>query len=129
MENITQEDFLQKIKSNQLYQKSKALHKAYQFHQFSKDGNLMNGQIIRKEDPQGNIIGDPDYNDKKGFLVIYFFKDGVLTDDDKIPAIQAPGHWEHWKDGMITSIFSDGGRILETWEDGVPVKIDEKEEM
>ncbi|MCQ2589971.1 MAG: hypothetical protein MJ179_06065 [Treponema sp.] len=129
MENMTQQDFLQKIQTNKLYQKSKALHKDYQFNQFSQDGNFLNGQIIRKEDPDGNIIGDPNYNDEKGFLVIYFFKNGVLTDDDKTPAIQAPGHWEHWKNGMITSIFANGGRVLETWKDGVPVKIEEKEEM
>lgn len=124
MENMTLEEFLQKIQSNELYQKSKALHKDYQMHQFMQDGKPLNGQIIRKEDLDGNIMGDPDYNDKKGFLVIYFFKDGILTDDGETAAIQAGAHWEHWKDGLITSIFAKGGRVLETWEDGVPVKIE-----
>lgn len=123
MENMTQEEFLQKIQSNELYQKSKALHKEYQFHQFSQDGNYLNGQIIRKEDSNGNIIGDPNYDEENGFFVIYFFKDGVLTDDGNIAAVQGKGHWEHWANGMITSVVADGGHICETWKDGVPVKI------
>ena len=72
MENMTQEEFLQKIQSNELYQKSKALHKEYQFHQFSQDGNYLNGQIIRKEDSNGTYdeLAKADYDDdiKAGYI-------------------------------------------------------------
>ena len=37
---MTLEEFLQKIQSNELYQKSEALHKDYQMHQFMRMENL-----------------------------------------------------------------------------------------
>lgn len=41
MENMTQEEFLQKIESNELYQKSKALHKDYQLRQMTSPNGLI----------------------------------------------------------------------------------------
>ena len=56
MENLlTSEQFeelTRRLESNELYQKSKSLHKVLQFKRFmdSETGKYLNGQIVRQED-------------------------------------------------------------------------------
>lgn len=117
--------FLEKIQNNELYKKSISYHKKYQFMQFTDDeGNYLEGQQIRKEDDNGNIYGDTDFNSSKIHVVIYNFKNGLLNDnEDGTPAIQYPGHWENWTNGLLTKVTGKGGTVTEIWQEGIPVEI------
>ena len=127
MENLlTSEQFeelTRKLESNELYQKSKSLHKVLQFKRFmdSETGKYLNGQIVRLED--GYLLeGDEGFDEKKAKLVIYSFKDGVLHSENNEPAVQYPGHWEIWENGLLKKVVADGGDTEEYWENGVPVR-------
>lgn len=127
MENLlTSEQFeelIRKLESNELYQKSKSLHKVLQFKRFmdSETGKYLNGQIVRLED--GYLLeGDEGFDEKKAKLVIYSFKDGVLHSENNEPAVQYPGHWEIWENGLLKKVVADGGDTEEYWENGVPVR-------
>ena len=129
MENLlTSEQFeelTRKLESNELYQKSKSLHKVLQFKRFmdSETGKYLNGQIVRLED--GYLLeGDEGFDEKKAKLVIYSFKDGVLHSENNEPAVQYPGHWEIWEKGLLKKVVADGGDTEEYWENGVPVRIE-----
>ena len=129
MENLlTSEQFeelTRKLESNELYQKSKSLHKVLQFKRFmdSETGKYLNGQIVRLED--GYLLeGDEGFDEKKAKLVIYSFKDGVLHSENNEPAVQYPGHWEIWENGVLKKVVADGGDTEEYWENGVPVRIE-----
>ena len=129
MENLlTSEQFeelTRKLESNKLYQKSKSLHKVLQFKRFmdSETGKYLNGQIVRQED--GYLLeGDEGFDEKKAKLVIYSFKDGVLHSENNEPAVQYPGHWEIWENGLLKKVVADGGDTEEYWENGVPVRIE-----
>ena len=128
MENLlTSEQFeelTRRLESNELYQKSKSLHKVLQFKRFmdSETGKYLNGQIVRQED--GYLLeGDEGFDEKKAKLVIYSFKDGVLHSENNEPAVQYPGHWEIWENGVLKKVVADGGDTEEYWENGVPVRI------
>lgn len=121
----TIEERLKEIEANELYQKTSALHKDYQFRQFTiENGKTIEGQQIREEDSKGTIEGEPGFDSSSKRSVIYNFVDGVLTDDEGLPAIQAPGHWEYWTNGMIKKIVDKGGDTEEYWENCVPVQIE-----
>ena len=127
MENLlTSEQFeelTRRLESNELYQKSKSLHKVLQFKRFmdSETGKYLNGQIVRQED--GYLLeGDEGFDEKKAKLVIYSFKDGVLHSENNEPAVQYPGHWEIWEKGLLKKVVADGGDTEEYWENGVPVR-------
>ena len=129
MENLlTSEQFeelTRKLESNELYQKSKSLHKVLQFKRFmdSETGKYLNGQIVRLED--GYLLeGDEGFDEKKAKLVIYSFKDGVLHSENNEPAVQYPGYWEIWENGVLKKVVADGGDTEEYWENGVPVRIE-----
>lgn len=129
MENLlTSEQFeelTRKLESNELYQKSKSLHKVLQFKRFmdSETGKYLNGQIVRQED--GYLLeGDEGFDEKKAKLVIYSFKDGVLHSENNEPAVQYPGYWEIWENGLLKKVVADGGDTEEYWENGVPVRIE-----
>ena len=61
---------------------------------------------------------------ESGRMVLYNFTNGLLNSQDDEPAIEYPGHWEYWKDGLITKVVTDGGDTEEYWENGVPVRIE-----
>lgn len=129
MENLlTSEQFeelTRRLESNELYQKSKSLHKVLQFKRFmdSETGKYLNGQIVRLED--GYLLeGDEGFDEKKAKLVIYSFKDGVLHSENNEPAVQYPGYWEIWENGLLKKVVADGGDTEEYWENGVPVRIE-----
>ena len=129
MENLlTSEQFeelTRRLESNELYQKSKSLHKVLQFKRFmdSETGKYLNGQIVRQED--GYLLeGDEGFDEKKAKLVIYSFKDGVLHSENNEPAVQYPGYWEIWENGLLKKVVADGGDTEEYWENGVPVRIE-----
>lgn len=129
MENLlTSEQFeelTRRLESNELYQKSKSLHKVLQFKRFmdSETGKYLNGQIVRQED--GYLLeGDEGFDEKKAKLVIYSFKDGVLHSENNEPAVQYPGHWEIWENGVLKKVVADGGDTEEYWENSVPVRIE-----
>ena len=128
-ELMTREAFeqLQKnLESNELYQKSKSLHKGFQYRLFSNPatGNPVQGQQLRLEDDRLLIEGMDGFDEKNAKLVIYNFKDGVLHSENNEPAVQYPGHWEYWNHGLLTKVVSDGGDTEEYWENGVPVRIE-----
>lgn len=129
MENLlTSEQFeelTRKLESNELYQKSKSLHKVLQFKRFmdSETGKYLNGQIVRMED-RYLLEGDEGFDEKKAKLVIYSFKDGVLHSENNEPAVQYPGHWEIWENGLLKKVVADGGDTEEYWENGIPVRIE-----
>ena len=119
------EELTRRLESNELYQKSKSLHKVLQFKRFmdSETGKYLNGQIVRLED--GYLLeGDEGFDEKKAKLVIYRFKDGVLHSENNEPAVQYPGHWEIWENGVLKKVVADGGDTEEYWENGVPVRIE-----
>lgn len=119
------EELTKQLESNELYQKSKSIHKVLQYKRFkdSETGKYINGQIVRRED--GYLLeGDEGYDEKKAKLVIYNFVDGVLHSENAEPAVQYPGHWEIWEHGLLKKVVADGGDTEEFWENGVPVRIE-----
>ena len=128
-ELMTREAFeqLQKnLESNELYQKSKSLHKGFQYRLFSNPatGKPVDGQHLRMEDESLLVDGMEGFDEKSAKLVIYNFKEGVLHSENNEPAVQYPGHWEYWNHGLITKVVADGGDTEEYWENGVPVRIE-----
>ena len=115
-----------KLESNELYQKSKSLHKSLQYRLFSDSatGKLVDGQQLRMEDDSLLVDGMDGFDEKRAKLVIYNFKEGVLQSENNEPAVQYPGHWEYWNHGLITKVVADGGDTEEYWENGVPVRIE-----
>ena len=115
-----------RLESNELFKKSKSLHKYLQYKCFY-DGNpdqILNGQIVRREDNSLIEEGREGFDEKTAKLVIYNFKDGVLHSENDEPAVQYPGHWEIWENGLIKKVMADGGDTEEFWENGVPVRIE-----
>ena len=115
-----------RLESNELFKKSKSLHKYLQYKCFY-DGNpdkILNGQIVRREDDSLIEEGRAGFDEKTAKLVIYNFKDGILHSENDEPAIQYPGHWEIWGNGLIKKVTADGGDTEEFWENGVPVRIE-----
>ena len=113
-ELMTREAFNQlqkKLESNELYQKSKSLHKGFQYRLFSNPatGNPVQGQQLRLEDDRLLIEEMDGFDEKTAKLVIYNFKEGVLHSENNEPAVQYPGHWEYWNHGLITKVVADGG--------------------
>ena len=128
-ELMTQEAFekiMQKLESNELYKKSKSLHKGFQYRLFSDpvSGKIVDGQQVRKEDNNLLVEGVDGYDEASAKIVIYNFKDGVLHSEDNEPAVQYPGHWEFWDMGLIKKVVADGGDTEEYWDNGVPVRIE-----
>ena len=115
-----------KLESNELYQKSKSLHKSLQYRLFSDSatGKPVDGQQLRMEDDSLLVYGMDGFDEKRAKLVIYNFKEGVLHSENNEPAVQYPGHWEYWNHGLITKVVADGGDTEEYWENGVPVRIE-----
>ena len=111
MNQADYEKLMNRLEANELYQKSKAIHKGFQFRIFtdSKTGMPLVGQQVQYE---------------SGRMVLYNFTNGLLNSQDNEPAIEYPGHWEYWKDGLITKVVTDGGDTEEYWENGVPVRIE-----
>lgn len=127
--SLTQDEFMQlmrKLSANELFKKSKSLHKYLQFKRFNdiNPEKLMNGQYIRREDIFLNTEDSDMFDEKTAKVVIYNFKDGVLHSENDEPAIQYPGHWEYWEKGLIKKVVADGGDTEEYWENGVPVRIE-----
>ena len=115
-----------RLESNELFKKSKSLHKYLQYKCFY-DGNpdqILNGQIVRREDDSLIEEGWAGFDEKTAKIVIYNFKDGLLHSENDEPAIQYPGHWEIWENGLIKKVTADGGDTEEFWENGVPVRIE-----
>ena len=128
-ELMTREAFNQlqkKLESNELYKKSKSLHKSLQYRLFSDSatGKPVDGQQLRMEDDSLLVYGMDGFDEKRAKLVIYNFKEGVLQSENNEPAVQYPGHWEYWNHGLITKVVADGGDTEEYWENGVPVRIE-----
>lgn len=128
-ELMTREAFNQlqkKVESNELYLKSKSLHKGFQYRLFSNPatGKPVDGQHLRMEDESLLVDGMEGFDEKSAKLVIYNFKEGVLHSENNEPAVQYPGHWEYWNHGLITKVVADGGDTEEYWENGVPVRIE-----
>ena len=126
---MTEEEFAQltaKMESNELYQKSTSVHKGFQYRQFfdSVKRTLMEGQQVRQEDSCGRVPEQEGFDESTARIVIYNFKNGVLHSENGEPAVQYPGHWEMWNQGLIEKVVSDGGDTEEYWENGVPVRIE-----
>ena len=126
---MTEEEFAQltaKMESNELYQKSTSVHKSFQYRQFfdSVKRTLMEGQQVRQEDSCGRVPEQDGFDESTARIVIYNFKNGVLHSENGEPAVQYPGHWEIWNQGLIEKVVSDGGNTEEYWENGVPVRIE-----
>lgn len=117
--------FLKRIQDNPLYQNSTSVHKKYQFTLFREaDGELVDGQRLRREDKNGRAEGEDGYDENSARLVKYNFEEGVITSKDDEPAVEWQGHWEFWKRGIIVKVVADGGDTEEYWKDGVPVRIE-----
>lgn len=114
---MTEKEILQRkesFKENVLFKQSTSPYKDFQYEQFHVNGVPLEGQNSRSD----NING-------KELLVIFNFKNGLLhSDDENTPAIQYPGHWEFWKNGLVDRVYDDGGNTVEYWEDGIPVSIE-----
>lgn len=118
--------FIEKIQNDELYKKSKSIHKGFQYRQFYNDvtHQLMEGQQVRREDANGLVEVQEGFDESTARIVIYNFKDGVLHSENNEPAVQYPGHWEMWNRGVLEKVVADGGDTEEYWENGVPVRIE-----
>jgi len=118
--------FIEKIQKDELYKKSKSIHKGFQYRQFYNDvtHQLMEGQQVRREDANGLVEVQEGFDESTARIVIYNFKDGVLHSENNEPAVQYPGHWEMWNRGVLVKVVADGGDTEEYWENGVPVRIE-----
>ncbi len=61
-----------KFESNELYKKSKSLHKGFQLRQFSDPatGKLIEGQQVRREDNNGLLEGMEGFDESTAKVVI-----------------------------------------------------------
>lgn len=117
-------DVLMKVaKGNELFNKSKALHKEYEYQLFTIDEGVSIGAGQR--DRMEEVNGEP-------MMVLYNFdRNGLIhsevehsdAGDYQKPAIEYPGHMEYWTHGLIDKVRADGGHTIEIWKDGVPVEI------
>ena len=105
--------FRNDCEQNKLYLESSSVHKHFQHVQFGINEIELNGQQCRTEDINGNMIP-----------VIYNFKNGYIHNEEDLPAVEYPLHWEYWKDGLIVKVVDMGGDTEEYWENGVPVRIE-----
>lgn len=126
---MTEEEFskiLEQMENNELYKKSASIHKGFQYRQFfdSVSKKLMEGQQVRQEDKNGLVPEQEGFDASSARIVIYNFKNGVLHSENGEPAVQYPGHWEMWNQGLIEKVVADGGDTEEYWENGVPVRIE-----
>lgn len=126
---MTEEEFskiLEQMENNELYRKSASIHKGFQYRQFfdSVSKKLMEGQQVRQEDKNGFVPEQEGFDASSARIVIYNFKNGVLHSENGEPAVQYPGHWELWNQGLIEKVVADGGDTEEYWENGVPVRIE-----
>ena len=125
MEKQELDRIVESLLLNELYQKSKSVHKKYQFMQFTDEfGNLLQGVKIRLEDAKGNMMGTEGYDESTRHPVIYHFMDGLLDSSEDTHAIEYPNHYEVWRKGLIEKVWSDGGDTIEYWENGIPIKIE-----
>ena len=127
--SLIQDEFMQlmrKLAANELFKKSKSLHKYLQFKRFNdvNPEKLMNGQYIRREDIFLNTEDSDMFDEKTAKLVIYNFKDGFLHSENDEPAVQYPNHWEFWNQGLLQKVVADGGDTEEYWKNGLPVRIE-----
>ena len=114
-----------KAEENPLYQKSKSIHKKFQYLRFFDDANRpLNGQQIRREDANSIPEGADGFDEKTARIVIYNFVDGLLHSENDEPAVQYPNHWEFWNQGLLQKVVADGGDTEEYWKNGLPVRID-----
>lgn len=130
-EIMTQETYdkiIERLEANELYRNSTSIHKGFQYRQFSDpfSGKLIEGQQVRREDKNGLMEGQEGFDESSARVVIYNFENGVLNSSDGEPAIQYPGHWEIWDEGLIVKVVADNGDTEEYWEDGVPVRVEKK---
>ena len=126
---MTEEEFskiLEQMENNELYKKSASIHKGFQYRQFfdSVSKKLMEVQQVRQEDKNGHVPEQEGFDASSARIVIYNFKNGVLHSENGEPAVQYPGHWEMWNQGLIEKVVADGGDTEEYWENGVPVRIE-----
>ncbi|MBQ1197046.1 MAG: hypothetical protein IIX47_00385 [Spirochaetaceae bacterium] len=105
--------FRNDCEQSKLYLESSSVHKHFQHVQFGINEIELNGQQCRTEDINGNMIP-----------VIYNFKNGYIHNEEDLPAVEYPMHWEYWKDGLIVKVVDMGGDTEEYWENGVPVRIE-----
>ncbi len=128
---MTQEEYallLNKMESNELYRKSKSVHKNFQYRQFFNfvDKTIMNGKQVREEDKNGLMPEQEGFDASSARIVTYNFKDGLLQSENDEPAVEYEGHQEFWNKGLIEKVIADGGKTVEFWKDGVPFKIETK---
>lgn len=128
IENMNEEEtmkFLEEIEKNELWQKSLSVHKDMQMRAMGMNGKPLTGQVSRMEDKNGNLQGMENFDETSARLVLFNFNEnGVLHSTDDVPAIEYPGHWEYWENGLITKVVADFGHVVEHWENGVPLKVE-----
>ena len=129
VELMTPEEFdkiKEKLEANELYKKSKSLHKDFQYRVFFDPftEKAIEGQLLRNEDSNQRIECEVGFDKKSARVVIYNFRQGVLHSENGEPAVQYPGHWEYWDKGLLKKVVADGGDTEEYWEAGVPVRIE-----
>lgn len=101
------------FKQNDLYKESTSPYKDFQLEQFTAGGEVLEGSNSRTDTISGKEV-----------LVIFNFKNGLIHSENALPAVEYPNHWEYWTDGLITKVVDAGGDTEETWENGVPVRIE-----
>ncbi len=99
------------ISQNPLYKNSISPFKEFQFLQFLEKGNILMGEKVKTF--KINNTDTP--------VIFRFNKNGLLESNGTLPAIEYLGHWEHWKNGLIKKVFDTKQRLIETWEDGLPI--------
>lgn len=118
------EELKKQLMENELYQKSHALHKEFQFQLFRNDEN----QKLEGERDCFEPIKD---RNNMVLPVIYRFKNGFLHSAPNSKGILQPGieyldHWEYWTNGIIDTIEYNTAadkHIIEIWNDGLPTDI------
>lgn len=125
---MTREDierYIEKISHNELYQKSKSVHKGFQFRQFfdQSTSSLMEGVQIRYEDANLLVAGQLGFDPASVRKVKYNFKNGVLHSENNEPAVEYEGHREFWTYGILTKVIDDASAVEEEWKKGVPVVV------
>lgn len=112
--------FLKDAEENELWQKSVSFWKGMQMRRFFSGDEPMTKRIFH--------LMDSDKSTKIGMFIN--IEDGVITDRGDMAAVETmDGHFEFWTDGLIMKVVSKGGRHVEIWEGGVPIKIDDGSEV
>lgn len=132
IESMNEEEtmkFLAEIEKDELWQKSFSVHKGMQLRVMGMNGKALTGQVSRIEDKNGNVQDMENFDEDSARVVIFNFNEsGVLHSKDGTPAIEYPGHWEYWDNGLITKVVADFGHVVEHWENGVPVTVENIED-